>query len=60
MSSDTLTKIAEAVPDGTASPRAVPRRRLGRWTAAAVVPALVGRALGSVERHHARGAERTR
>ncbi|MET9125371.1 hypothetical protein [Streptomyces sp. NPDC004528] len=60
MSSDTLTKIAEAVPDGTASPRAVPRRRLGRWTAAAVVPAPVGPALGSVESHHARGAERTR
>ncbi|MFF2384821.1 hypothetical protein [Streptomyces sp. NPDC058108] len=59
MSSDTLTKIAEAVPDDTASPRAVPRRRLGRWTAA-VVPAPVGPALGSVERHHTRGAERTR
>ncbi|MGW4674504.1 hypothetical protein [Streptomyces sp. NPDC004324] len=59
MSSDTLTKIAEAVPDDTAFPRAVPRRRLGRWTAAAV-PAPVGLALGSVESHHARGAERTR
>ena len=46
MSSDTLVTIAEAVPDGTASPRAVPRRRLGQWTAAAVVLALIGLALG--------------
>ncbi|MFF4977218.1 hypothetical protein [Streptomyces sp. NPDC001083] len=60
MSSDTLTTIAEAVPDGTASPRVVPRRRLGQWTAAAVVLALIGLALGSAGRHHARGSERTR
>ncbi|MEV6536470.1 hypothetical protein AB0M86_44075 [Streptomyces sp. NPDC051639] len=45
MSSDTLTKITEALPDDTASPRVVPRRRPGRF---------------HVERHYARGAERTR
>ncbi|WP_410093134.1 hypothetical protein [Streptomyces sp. ME109] len=60
MSSDTLTTIAEAAPDGTASPRVVPRCRLGQWTAAAVVLALIGLALGSVGRRHARDSERTR
>ncbi|MFF2995593.1 hypothetical protein ACFVTC_13615 [Streptomyces sp. NPDC057950] len=45
MSSDTLTKITEAVPDDTASQRIVRRSRLGRF---------------HVERHCTRGSERTR
>ncbi|MCX4574014.1 amino acid ABC transporter permease [Streptomyces sp. NBC_01571] len=53
MSSDTLTKIPEAVPDDTASLRIVPRRRLGQWTAAVVVLVLLGLALDSVARNEA-------
>ncbi|MGW3634135.1 hypothetical protein ACWD7F_28975 [Streptomyces sp. NPDC005122] len=45
MSSHTLTKTTGAVPDESASPRVVPRRRLGRFP---------------VERHYARGSGHTR
>ncbi|MFG2476952.1 hypothetical protein [Streptomyces fagopyri] len=57
MSSDTLTKITEAVPDDTALPRIVPRRRPGRCTAVTSVLSSGG---FHVERRCARGAERTR
>ncbi|MFE6484747.1 amino acid ABC transporter permease [Streptomyces sp. NPDC057757] len=51
MSSDTLTKVA--APEGAAPPRIVPQRRLGQWTAAAVVLVLLGLALNSVVRNDA-------
>ncbi|MFI6336389.1 amino acid ABC transporter permease [Streptomyces sp. NPDC050535] len=51
MSSDTLTKVA--APEDAAPPRIVPRRRLGQWTAAAVVLVLLGLALNSVVRNDA-------
>ncbi|MER6163777.1 hypothetical protein [Streptomyces violaceorubidus] len=61
MSSDTLAESA-AVPDtpGRADlPRIVPRRRSGQGTAA-VVLVLLGIGQYYVEKHYARGAERTR
>lgn len=56
MSSDTLTKAAAAAPEDPeeAAPlRIVPQRRLGQWTAAVVVLALLGLALNSVVRNDA-------
>lgn len=62
MSSDTLAESA-AVPDtpGRADlPRIVPRRRPGQGTAAVVVLVLLGLGQYYVEKHYARGTERTR
>ncbi|AOW86233.1 amino acid ABC transporter permease [Streptomyces olivaceus] len=55
MSSDTLAKSAAVpeTPDGPDLPRIVPQRRLGQWTAAAVVLVLLGLAVNSVLRNDA-------
>ncbi|MBZ6133056.1 amino acid ABC transporter permease [Streptomyces olivaceus] len=55
MSSDTLAKSAAVpeTPDGPGLPRIVPQRRLGQWTAAAVVLVLLGLAVNSVLRNDA-------
>jgi polar amino acid transport system permease protein len=55
MSSDTLAKSAAApeTPDSGDLPRIVPQRRLGQWTAAAVVLALLALAVNSVLRNDA-------
>ncbi|QFZ77206.1 hypothetical protein GFH48_31515 [Streptomyces fagopyri] len=60
MSSDTLTKTTEAVPDDTAPPDIVPRRRLGRYTVVASVLSSLSSGRFHVGRHHARGSERSR
>lgn len=60
MSSDTLTRITEAVPDDTAPPHIVPRRRLGRYTVVTPVLNSPSSDWFHVERHHARGSERGR
>ncbi|MGW7253422.1 amino acid ABC transporter permease [Streptomyces sp. NPDC054834] len=55
MSSDTLAKVPAApdIPEQADTPRIVPQRRLGQWTAAAVVLALLGLAVNSVLRNEA-------
>ncbi|MBZ6103904.1 amino acid ABC transporter permease [Streptomyces olivaceus] len=55
MSSDTLAQSAAVpeTPDGPDLPRIVPQRRLGQWTAAAVVLVLLGLAVNSVLRNDA-------
>ncbi|MBZ6110412.1 MULTISPECIES: amino acid ABC transporter permease [Streptomyces] len=55
MSSDTLAKSAAVpeTPDGPDLLRIVPQRRLGQWTAAAVVLVLLGLAVNSVLRNDA-------
>ncbi|MFF4353903.1 amino acid ABC transporter permease [Streptomyces sp. NPDC001530] len=54
MSSDTLAKAAAPqIPEQADSLRIVPQRRLGQWTAAAVVLVLLGLAVTSVVRNEA-------
>ena len=55
MSSDTLAKApaAPGIPEHADSLRIVPRRRLGQWTAAVAVLALLGLAVNSVLRNDA-------
>ncbi|MGW4732332.1 amino acid ABC transporter permease [Streptomyces shenzhenensis] len=55
MSSDTLAKVpaAPGTPERPDSPRIVPRRRLGQWTAAVAVLVLIGLAAVSVLRNEA-------
>jgi ABC-type amino acid transport system permease subunit len=56
MSSASLATSAAAAPDipePAASPRIVPQRRPGRWTAAVAVPILLGLAVTSVVRDQA-------
>ncbi|MFE7973263.1 amino acid ABC transporter permease [Streptomyces shenzhenensis] len=55
MSSDTLAKVpaAPGTPERPDSPRIVPRRRLGQWTAAVAVLVLLGLAAVSVLRNEA-------
>ena len=60
MSCDTLAKApaATVIPVHADSPRIVPQRRPGRWTAAGAVLVLLGRPVNSVLSAH--GSERTR
>ncbi|MER7924368.1 amino acid ABC transporter permease [Streptomyces sp. NPDC096057] len=55
MSSDILAKSAAApdIPELAGSPRIVPQRRLGQWTAAVAVLVLLGFAVASVVRNKA-------
>jgi polar amino acid transport system permease protein len=55
MSSDTLAKTSAApdIPEQADSPRIVPQRRLGQWTAAVAVLVLLGLAVTSVVRNKA-------
>ncbi|MFF4834247.1 amino acid ABC transporter permease [Streptomyces sp. NPDC001315] len=55
MSSDTLAKASAApdIPEHADTLRIVPQRRLGQWTAAVVVLALLGLAVNSVLRNEA-------
>lgn len=55
MSSHTLAKASAApdIPEPAGSPRIVPQRRLGQWTAAAAVLILLGLAVSSVVRNKA-------
>ncbi|MFI7501980.1 amino acid ABC transporter permease [Streptomyces sp. NPDC049687] len=55
MSSDTLATVPAVpdAPDHADTPRIVPRRRLGQWTAAAVVLVLLALAVNSVLRNDA-------